>query len=31
MTIVTEPLTDQDIADLAAYYSAIEITVKLPQ
>jgi cytochrome c553 len=30
MTIVVAPLTDQDVADLAAYYSAIEITVKLP-
>jgi cytochrome c553 len=31
MTIVVAPLTDQDVADLAAYYAAIEITVKSPQ
>ena len=30
MTIIAEPLTDKEIADLAAYYSAIEVTVKLP-
>ena len=30
MTIVVAPLTDQDVADLAAYYAAIEITVKSP-
>jgi cytochrome c553 len=30
MTIVAAPLTDEDIADLAAYYSAIEITAKPP-
>jgi cytochrome c553 len=31
MTIVVQPLTDQDVADLAAYYAAIEFTVKPPQ
>ena len=30
MTIVVAPLTDQDVADLAAYYAAIEISVKPP-
>src|SRR2546423_1880539 len=30
MTVVVQPLSDQDIADLAAYYAAIEVTVKLP-
>jgi cytochrome c553 len=30
MTIVVAPLTDQDVADLAAYYAAIEVTVKPP-
>jgi cytochrome c553 len=28
MTIAVQPLTDQDVADLAAYYAAIEIAVK---
>jgi cytochrome c553 len=31
MTIVVQPLTDQDVADLAAYYAAIEVSVKPPQ
>jgi cytochrome c553 len=31
MTIVVKPLSDQDIADLAAYYAAIEVSVKAPQ
>jgi cytochrome c553 len=31
MTIVVAPLTDQDVADLAAYYAAIEITATPPQ
>ncbi|MGE0210967.1 MAG: cytochrome c [Parvibaculaceae bacterium] len=31
MTIIAEPLTDKQIEDLAAYYSAIEITAKVPQ
>ena len=30
MTIVVQPLTDQDVADLAAYYAAIEVSVKPP-
>jgi cytochrome c553 len=30
MSIVVQPLSDQDIADLAAYYAAIEVSVKLP-
>jgi cytochrome c553 len=30
MTLVVKDLTDQDIADLAAYYAAIEISVKPP-
>jgi cytochrome c553 len=30
MTLVVKNLTDQDIADLAAYYAAIEISVKQP-
>ena len=30
MSIVVQPLSDQDIADLAAYYAAIEVTVKVP-
>ena len=30
MTIVVQPLTDQDVADLAAYYAAIEFAVKPP-
>jgi cytochrome c553 len=31
MTLVVQPLTDQDVADLAAYYAAIEVTVKPPK
>jgi cytochrome c553 len=31
MTIVVQPLSDQDVADLAAYYAAIEVTVKVPK
>ena len=31
MTIVVKELSDQDIADLAAYYAAIEISAKPPQ
>ena len=30
MSLVVQPLSDQDVADLAAYYAAIEVTVKLP-
>jgi cytochrome c553 len=31
MSIVVQQLSDQDVADLAAYYAAIEVTVKLPK
>jgi cytochrome c553 len=31
MTIVVQPLTDQAVAHLAAYYAAIEFTAKPPQ
>jgi cytochrome c553 len=31
MSIVVQQLSDQDIADLAAYYAAIEVTVKMPK
>jgi cytochrome c553 len=31
MSIVVQPLSDQDIADLAAYYAAIEVTAKPPR
>ena len=31
MSIVVQPLSDQDVAHLAAYYVAIEVTVKLPK
>jgi cytochrome c553 len=31
MTIVVKALTDRDVADIAAYYSAIEVTAKPPQ
>lgn len=30
MTIVAKRLTDEDIADLAAWFEAIEVTVKAP-
>ena len=30
MSIVVQQLSDQDVADLAAYYAAIEVTVKPP-
>ena len=30
MDVVAKQLTDQDVADLAAYYSAIEVTAKPP-
>jgi cytochrome c553 len=29
MSIVVQQLTDQDVADLAAFYAAIEVTVKV--
>jgi len=31
MSIVVEQLKDQDVADLAAFYAAIEVTVKAPK
>jgi cytochrome c553 len=31
MSIVAQPLSDQDVGDLAAYYAAIEVTVKVPK
>ena len=31
MSVIVQQLSDQDVADLAAYYAAIEITVKLPK
>jgi cytochrome c553 len=31
LTSVLQPLTDQDIADLSAYYAAIEFSAKPPQ
>jgi cytochrome c553 len=30
MTLVVRDLSDQDVADLAAYYAAIEVSVKPP-
>jgi cytochrome c553 len=31
MSVVAQQMSDQDVADLAAYYSAIEVTVKVPK
>jgi cytochrome c553 len=31
MSLITEPLTERDIIDLAGYYSSIEITVQKPK
>jgi len=31
MSIIAEGLSDQDIADLAAWYSSIKITVEVPE
>ena len=31
MSVVVQQLSDQDVADLAAYYAAIEVTVKVPK
>jgi cytochrome c553 len=31
MNVVAQPLTDAQIADLAAWYSSIEISVKVPE
>jgi cytochrome c553 len=30
MSVVVQQLSDQDVADLSAYYAAIEVTVKVP-
>ncbi len=30
MNVIAEPLTDQEITDLAAWYAAIEISVTMP-
>ena len=30
MTVVVQQLSDKDVEDLAAYYAAIEVTVKVP-
>ncbi|WP_367185547.1 c-type cytochrome [Mesorhizobium ventifaucium] len=30
MTVVTKGLSDEDIADVAAYYSSIKVTVQVP-
>lgn len=30
MTVIAKPLTDQDIANLAAWYSSIQVTATLP-
>lgn len=31
MSLVVQPLSDEDVADLAAYYAAIEVSVTLPK
>ncbi len=31
MSVIASPLSDSDIADLAAWYSSIEVTVQKPQ
>jgi cytochrome c553 len=31
MNVVTKPLSDQDIADLVAWYSSLEVNVTLPE
>jgi cytochrome c553 len=31
MSLMAKPLSDEDIADLVAYYSRIEITAKVPE
>ena len=30
MSVVVQPMSDKDIEDVAAYYAAIEVTVKVP-
>jgi cytochrome c553 len=31
MTVVVKDLTDEQIADVAAWYESIEVTVKMPE
>jgi cytochrome c553 len=31
MTLIAQSLSDQDMADLAAWYSSIKVTVEMPQ
>ena len=31
MNVVAKPLSDQDIADLAAWYSSLEVNVTMPE
>ena len=31
MSVMAQQMSDQDVADLAAYYAAIEVTVKVPK
>jgi cytochrome c553 len=31
MSLVVQQLSDQDVADLAAFYAAIEVTTKPPK
>jgi cytochrome c553 len=31
MSIIAQGLSDEDIANVAAYYSAIKVTVELPE
>jgi cytochrome c553 len=31
MSLVAQPLSDQDVADLAAFYAAIEVTTRPPK
>jgi cytochrome c553 len=31
MTVIAQPLSDEDIADLAAWFSSIEIEAKVPE
>jgi cytochrome c553 len=31
MTIIAQSLSEEDVANLAAWYSSIQVTVKLPE
>ena len=31
MSLIAQPLTDEDIADLAAWYASIQITATVPE